>query len=76
MIVNRTGEGRQRAKAAGKKLGRKGQPEEKIQLAIYLWEKRNENKYSIVDIVTSTGVPKATLYKKIKDMEKENRSNL
>lgn len=72
MIVNRTGEGRQRAKAAGKKLGRKGQPEEKIQLALYLWENRKENKYSIADIVNSTGVPKATLYKKIKEMEKDN----
>lgn len=72
MIVNRTGEGRQRAKAAGKKLGRKGQPEEKIQLALYLWGNRKENKYSIADIVNSTGVPKATLYKKIKEMEKDN----
>nr|WP_157012306.1 recombinase family protein [Listeria monocytogenes] len=72
MIVNRTGEGRQRAKDAGKKLGRKGQPEEKIQLAVYLWKNRKENKYSVADIVTSTGVPKATLYKKIKEMEKDN----
>ncbi|EAD3361289.1 recombinase family protein [Listeria monocytogenes] len=72
MIVNRTGEGRQRAKAAGKKLGRTGQPEEKIRRAIAMWENRKQLDVSISEIVEDTGVPRATLYKKIKEMEKEN----
>nr|WP_157009484.1 recombinase family protein [Listeria monocytogenes] len=67
MIVNRTGEGRQRAKAAGKKLGRQGQPEENIKRALKLWKDRGENRLSISDIVKMTGVPKSTLYKKIKE---------
>lgn len=72
MIVNRTGEGRQRAKAAGKKLGRTGQPEEKIRRAIAMWQNRKQLDVSISEIVEDTGVPRATLYKKIKEMEKEN----
>lgn len=72
MIVNRTGEGRQRAKAAGKKLGRTGQPEEKIWRAIAMWKNRKQLDVSISEIVEDTGVPRATLYKKIKEMEKEN----
>ncbi|HBM3547453.1 TPA: recombinase family protein [Listeria monocytogenes] len=72
MIVNRTGEGRQRAKAAGKKLGRTGQPEEKIRRAIAMWKNRKQLDVSISEIVEDTGVPRATLYKKIKEMEKEN----
>ncbi|EAD2972739.1 recombinase family protein [Listeria monocytogenes] len=72
MIVNRTGEGRQRAKAAGKKLGRTGQPEEKIRRAIAIWKNRKQLDVSISEIVEDTGVPRATLYKKIKEMEKEN----
>ncbi|HAC1998033.1 TPA_asm: recombinase family protein, partial [Listeria monocytogenes] len=71
MIVNRTGEGRQRAKAAGKKLGRTGQPEEKIRRAIAMWQNRKQLDVSISEIVEDTGVPKATLYKKIKEMERE-----
>ncbi|MFO7197060.1 recombinase family protein, partial [Enterococcus faecium] len=72
MIVNRTGEGRQRAKAAGKKLGRTGQLEEKIRRAIAMWKNRKQLDVSISEIVEDTGVPRATLYKKIKEMEKEN----
>lgn len=72
MIVNRTGEGRQRAKAAGKKLGRTGQPEEKIRRAIAMWKNRKQLDVSISEIVEDTGVPRATLYKKNKgDGERE-----
>ncbi|MBC6310493.1 recombinase family protein [Listeria sp. FSL L7-1582] len=65
MIVNRTTEGKIRAKQAGKKLGRKGQPEEQIKKAIQLMDNRDTNKLSVSDIVKMTGVPKATIYKKI-----------
>ncbi|MHC5251097.1 recombinase family protein [Listeria kieliensis] len=67
MIVNRTREGQQRAKKSGKKLGRKGRPEEDIQQAMRLMENRNQNGLSVLDIVKMTGVPKATVYKKLKE---------
>lgn len=73
MIVNRTGEGRQRAKEFGKKLGRKGLPEEDIQQALRLMEDRNQNGLSVLDIVKMTGVPKATVYKKIERTLKDDR---
>ncbi|MHC5251025.1 recombinase family protein [Listeria kieliensis] len=67
MIVNRTGEGRQRAKKAGKKLGRVGQPEAEVQRALFLWQNRKENGLSVSDILKMTGVPKSTLYKKLNE---------
>ncbi|MBC1502151.1 recombinase family protein [Listeria weihenstephanensis] len=70
MIVNRTTEGKIRAQKAGKKLGRKGQPDDKIKKAIRLMHKRDENNLSVSDIVKATGVPKATLYKKLKEFKK------
>ncbi len=69
MIVNRTGEGRQRAK----KLGRKGRPEEDIQQALQLMGNRTQNDLSVLDIIKMTGVPKATLYKKLKEQPKESQ---
>ncbi|EUJ26921.1 resolvase [Listeria floridensis FSL S10-1187] len=68
MIVNRTGEGRIRAMQAGKKLGRRGQPEEQVQRAVILWKNRSENGLAISDIIKMTGVPKSTLYKKIREV--------
>lgn len=67
MIVNRTSEGRKRAVEAGKTLGRKGRPGKDIERGIELMAKRQENKLSVADIVKMVGVPKATLYKKIKE---------
>lgn len=64
MIVNRTTEGKIRAQQAGKKLGRKGQPEENIKQALHLMNNRDSNNLSVSDIVKATGVPKATIYKK------------
>ncbi|AQY50457.1 putative resolvase, N terminal domain protein [Listeria weihenstephanensis FSL R9-0317] len=65
MIVNRTTEGKIRAQQAGKKLGRKGQPEENIKQALHLMNNRDSNNLSVSDIVKATGVPKATIYKKM-----------
>lgn len=65
MIVNRTTEGKIRAQHAGKKLGRKGQPEENIKQALHLMNNRDSNNLSVSDIVKATGVPKATIYKKM-----------
>ncbi|EAC5233885.1 recombinase family protein [Listeria monocytogenes] len=74
MIVNRTTEGKIRAQQAGKKLGRKGQPDQQIQKALRLMNKREDNNLSVSDIVKATGVPKATLYKKLKELKKGTSS--
>ncbi|EAK9153300.1 recombinase family protein [Listeria monocytogenes] len=64
MIVNRTTEGKIRAQQAGKKLGRKGQPDQQIRKALTLMDDRASNNLSVSDIVKLSGVPKATIYKK------------
>ncbi|EAC9720253.1 recombinase family protein [Listeria monocytogenes] len=64
MIVNRTTEGKIRAQQAGKKLGRKGQPDQQVRKALTLMDDRASNNLSVSDIVKLTGVPKATIYKK------------
>ncbi len=66
IIVERTSEGRERAKAAGKHMGRVGQPEKKVQQALDLMAKREINGMSVADIVKLTGVPKPTIYLKLK----------
>jgi len=70
IIVERTSEGRERAKAAGKHMGRKGQPDKKVQQALYLMANRNTNGMSVGDIVKVTGVPKPTIYAKINRLPK------
>ncbi|WP_342578688.1 recombinase family protein [Psychrobacillus sp. FSL K6-2843] len=67
IIIERTSEGRKRAKAAGKHMGRVGQPEKKIIQALELMANRQLNGLTVADIVKLTGVPKPTIYLKIKD---------
>ena len=55
IIVERTSEGRKRAKAAGKHMGRIGQPEKKVQQALSLMANRIANGMSVADIVKLTG---------------------
>ncbi|WP_191566422.1 recombinase family protein [Metabacillus idriensis] len=62
MIVSRTGEGRKRAIKNGKKMGRKGQPDENIKQAIKLFETREEKGMTISDISKLTGVPRSSIY--------------
>lgn len=72
MIVSRTGEGRERAKASGKKMGRKGQPQKQVERALKLYAERETNLMSISDIVQLTNVPKSTIYYEIKK-QNENK---
>jgi DNA invertase Pin-like site-specific DNA recombinase len=67
LIRDRTAEGRARAKALGKHLGRKGKDEKAIKKALKLYVERENNGLSISDIVKTTGVPKSTLYAKLKE---------
>lgn len=62
LIVERTSEGRERARKQGKHLGRPSQPKKNVERALKLFRERETNGMSISDIVKTTGVPKSTLY--------------
>lgn len=66
LINDRAREGRERAKAQGKHLGRKGKDEKDIKRAVKLFQEREQNGYTVSDIVKITGVPRATIYMKAK----------
>lgn len=72
LIVERTKEGRERAKRQGKHLGRPSQPEKNIKQALNLYHKRETNSMSVRDIAKTTGVPRSTIYYELK---KRNRNN-
>lgn len=67
LIVERTTEGRERAKASGKHMGRPSSSSEKdLRKAIDLYRNKADNGMSIADICKLTGVKRATLYAKLK----------
>lgn len=66
LIVERTTEGRERAKKAGKHLGRPAQPKKKVKQALELYDNREINKLSVADIVKTTGVPRSTIYHELR----------
>ena len=68
LIVERTTEGRERAKKQGKHMGRLGQDEKTLKRAIQLYYERNKNGMSVNEIVKSTGIPRSTLYAKVKEV--------
>jgi len=68
LINERTAEGRERAKLQGKHMGRKGKDEKQIKQAVNLFLNRDENGLSVNDIVKMTGVPRSTIYLKVKEM--------
>lgn len=71
IIVERTTEGRERAKKQGKHMGRPSRPKKDIERALKLYYDRENNGHSIADIIKLTGVPKATLYHEIRKRKKE-----
>lgn len=66
MIIERTGEGRERAKTQGKHMGRHGRPKKDIERALKLYDERDTNGMSVNDIVELTKVPRATVYHEVK----------
>ncbi|WP_370635559.1 recombinase family protein [Pontibacillus sp. HN14] len=70
LIRERTKEGRERAKKQGKHMGRPGRSEKDIRRALKLYDEKETNGMSIMDIVRTTGVPKATLYMKLRQRNK------
>lgn len=69
LINDRTAEGRERAKAQGKHMGRKGQDDKQVKKALSLFAERTEKGLSVNDIVKLTGVPRSTIYAKIKEAD-------
>jgi DNA invertase Pin-like site-specific DNA recombinase len=67
LINERTAEGRERAKAQGKHMGRKGQDDKQVKQALKLLVERETNGLSVNDISKMTGVPRSTIYAKIKE---------
>lgn len=67
LINERTAEGRARAVAQGKHMGRKGQDEKQVKQAVNLFLNRQENGLSVNDISKMTGVPRSTIYAKSKE---------
>ncbi|OLO26793.1 resolvase [Alkalihalophilus pseudofirmus] len=70
LIAERTAEGRERAKAQGKHMGRIGKAEKDVQKALKLYAERVSNGLSVNDIVKMTGVPRSTIYAKVKEQYK------
>ncbi|MFB5196161.1 recombinase family protein [Neobacillus sp. KR4-4] len=68
LINDRTAEGRARAKAQGKHLGRKGKDEKDVRKAIKLYQDRENNGLSVNDIAKMTSVPRSTIYAKVKEL--------
>jgi DNA invertase Pin-like site-specific DNA recombinase len=67
LIVERTTEGRDRAKANGKHMGRPASSSDKeLRKAIELYRNKQDNGMSIADICKLTGVKRATLYARMK----------
>lgn len=73
LIVERTTEGRERAKEQGKHMGRKaGFSPKAMQKAIEQYKNRADNKMSVSDILKLNGIPKATFYIELKKQEVES----
>jgi DNA invertase Pin-like site-specific DNA recombinase len=66
IIVERTGEGRERAKKQGKHMGRPAQNKKEIDKALKLYDDREANGLSVNDISKMTGVPRSSIYAELK----------
>ncbi|OIK11324.1 recombinase family protein [Bacillus sp. MUM 13] len=75
IIVERTGEGRERAKRQGKHMGRPSQSKKDIEKAIKLYGERESNGLSVNDIAKMTGVPRSSIYAELKRLLPQQREN-
>lgn len=66
IIVERTGEGRERAKKQGKHMGRPSQDKKAIEKSLKLYAERESNGLSVNDIAKMTRVPRSTIYAELK----------
>ncbi|CAH0303844.1 hypothetical protein SRABI80_04325 [Peribacillus frigoritolerans] len=49
-------------------MGRKGKDEKDVKKALRLYDERESNGLSVNDIAQMTGVPRSTIYAKVKEM--------
>src|SRR5699024_5344197 len=66
LIVERTTEGRERAKRQGKHIGRPAQPAQQVKRALKLYRDRQTNEMSDNDNSKMTVVPRTTIYHELK----------
>ncbi|MFC5403914.1 recombinase family protein [Cohnella soli] len=71
LIVDRTTEGRERAKAKGTHMGRPALDSSIIKRALKLYAERESNGLTVSEIIKSTGIPKATLYVELKKLKND-----
>lgn len=72
LIVERTTEGRERAIAEGKHMGRKASYTQKtMDKAVDQYKNRKDNKMSVSDILKLNGIPKASFYVELKKLNIE-----
>jgi DNA invertase Pin-like site-specific DNA recombinase len=69
IIVERTGEGRERAKKQGKHMGRPAQNKKDIEKSLKLYNERETNDLSVNDIAKMTSVPRSTIYAELKKIK-------
>lgn len=69
IIIERTGEGRERAKKQGKHMGRPSKDKKAIEKALKLYAERESNGMSVNDISKITGVPRSTIYAELKKLQ-------
>ncbi|QXJ48144.1 recombinase family protein [Bacillus altitudinis] len=69
IIVERTGEGRERAKKQGKHMGRPSKDRKAIEKALKLYAERESNGMSVNDISKITGVPRSSIYAELKKIQ-------
>ncbi|MCP3027065.1 recombinase family protein [Halobacillus sp. A5] len=75
IINERAHEGRERAKKQGKHMGPPGKSEKDIQRALKLYNGRIEKELTVQDIVIQTGVPKSTIYQKMRNTNEQEKLN-
>jgi|SRR5690625_276767 len=68
LIIERTSEGRERAKKQGKHMGRPSRPRKDIERALKLYDERDKNKMSVNDISKLTNVPRSTIYHELRKL--------
>ncbi|KON70747.1 hypothetical protein AKG34_19530 [Peribacillus butanolivorans] len=57
-------------------MGRPGQDEKKIRQAVKLFNNRETNRMSVNDIVKMTGIPRATIYRMVKEGSSPENADL
>ena len=68
IIVQRTTEGRERAKKQGRRFGRKISKSQRVAIdkALQMYDERADKEYTVAYILDETGISKSTLYNELR----------